>query len=196
MSKMVYEEVPGNGKKPSGKAKREALRREILEYLLMILSVIAVVLILDTFVIINARIPSSSMENTIMIGDQIIGNRLAYRKDEPERFDIVVFRYPDNRKQLFIKRVIGLPGETVEIVEGKVYINGSAEPLDDSFCAETPYGSFGPYEVPEGCFFMMGDNRNNSNDSRYWVNRFVPSSDILGKAWFRYWPVTRFGGLT
>lgn len=82
---------------------------------------------------INARVPSGSMEQTIMTGDRVFGNRLAYKNKEPERFDIVIFKYPDDPSQLFVKRVIGLPGETVNIVDGKVYINDSEEPLDDSF---------------------------------------------------------------
>ena len=85
----------------------------------------------DKFLIVNAQIPSGSMENTIMPGDRIIGNRLAYTFSDPQRFDIIIFRYPDDESQLFIKRIIGLPGETVEIIDGRIYINGSDEPLED-----------------------------------------------------------------
>lgn len=154
----------------------------------MILFVVIVVLVVDNFLLINAVIPSESMENTIMTGDRIFGNRLAYLFDDPERFDIVIFKYPDDESQRFIKRVIGLPGETVEIREGKVYINGSDTPLDDSFTPETPVGNFGPYTVPEGCYFMLGDNRNNSRDSRMWDNPYVKKEKILGKAVLRYFP--------
>lgn len=166
---------------------------EIWEYVKMIAVVVVVVLLVNNFILINARIPSPSMENTIMVKDQIFGNRLAYLFDDPERFDIVIFRYPDNEEQLFIKRVIGLPGETVNIVDGKVYIDGSDTPLDDSFCPEVPTGNFGPYEVPEGNYFMLGDNRNLSRDSRYWNNTYVAKDKILGKALLRYWPLTKFG---
>ena len=100
----------------------------------------------------------------------------------------MIFKYPDDESQLFIKRVIGLPGETVEIIDGKVYIDGSETPLDDSFIPETMRGSFGPYEVPEDCYFMLGDNRNNSKDSRYWENTFVRFDQIVGKAIIRYYP--------
>ena len=123
-----------------------------------------------------------------MTGDRIFGNRLAYLFEEPERFDIVIFKYPDDESQRFIKRVIGLPGETVEIREGKVYIDGSETPLDDSFTPETPVGDYGPYTVPEGCYFMLGDNRNNSKDSRMWDNPYVKKEKILGKAVLRYFP--------
>ena len=131
--------------------KKKSLWKELWEYVKMILFVVIVVLVVDNFLLINAVIPSESMENTIMTGDRIFGNRLAYLFDDPERFDIVIFKYPDDESQRFIKRVIGLPGETVEIREGKVYINGSDTPLDDSFTPETPVGNFGPYTVPEGC---------------------------------------------
>ena len=124
--------------------KKKSLWKELWEYVKMILFVVIVVLVVDNFLLINAVIPSESMENTIMTGDRIFGNRLAYLFDDPERFDIVIFKYPDDESQRFIKRVIGLPGETVEIREGKVYINGSDTPLDDSFTPETPVGNFGP----------------------------------------------------
>lgn len=168
--------------------KKKSLWKELWEYVKMILFVVIVVLVVDNFLLINAVIPSESMENTIMTGDRIFGNRLAYLFDDPERFDIVIFKYPDDESQRFIKRVIGLPGETVEIREGKVYINGLDTPLDDSFTPETPVGNFGPYTVPEGCYFMLGDNRNNSRDSRMWDNPYVKKEKILGKAVLRYFP--------
>ena len=164
---------------------------EVWDYVKMIIIVVVVVLVINNVVLINAKIPSESMENTIMTGDRIFGFRLAYgfnmnvfgneiskKWKDPERFDIVIFKYPDDESQLFIKRIIGLPGDKVEIIDGKVYINDS----------ETPLGSFGPYEVPENCYFMMGDNRNNSKDSRYWTNTFVRFDQIVGKAEIRYFP--------
>ena len=105
----------------------------------------------------------------------------------------MIFKFPDDESKLYIKRVIGLPGDTVVIVDGKVYINGSSEPLDDSFCPEEPLGNFGPYSVPEGSYFMLGDNRNYSADSRFWQNTFVKREKILGKAVLRYWPLSEFG---
>ena len=172
---------------------KENFWKEVRSYIVMIAAVFAVVLFVNNFLLINARIPSSSMEETIMMNDRIFGNRLSYHSEDPKRFDIVIFRYPDDPSTLFIKRIIGLPGETVEIRSGKVYIDGSAEPLDDSFCKEEPLGDFGPFEVPEGCYFMMGDNRNNSNDSRFWHNKYVEEDAILGKAVLRYWPFSKFG---
>ncbi len=161
---------------------------ELWEYVKMILIVVVVVLIVNNFLLINAKIPSESMEDTIMTGDRIFGNRLAYLFSDPQRYDIVIFKYPDDETQLYIKRVIGLPGETVEIRDGKVYIDGSETPLDDSFTPETPVGNYGPYTVPEGCYFMLGDNRNYSKDSRFWQNPYVEKEKILGKAMLKYFP--------
>ena len=126
-------------------------------------------------------------------GDRVLGNRLAYIKDDPERYDIVIFKYPDDPSKIFIKRVIGLPGETVTVKDGKVYIDGKEQTQAVSFCPEEMAGSFGPYEVPEDSYFVMGDNRNNSLDSRYWDNTYVKKEAILAKAGFRYWPLNKVG---
>jgi len=168
---------------------------ELWEYVKMIIFVVAFVLILNNFIIINAKIPSESMENTIMKGDQLFGNRLAYKFSDPERYDIIIFKFPDDESQLFIKRIIGLPGETVKIVDGKVYINDREIPLDDSFLPEPMVtdSTVKEYTVPEGCYFVLGDNRNYSKDSRYWKNTFVSKDKILGKAALRYYPLTKIG---
>lgn len=174
---------------------------EIWDYLKMIIIVVVVVPLVNNVVLINAKIPSGSMEDTIMTGDRVFGFRLAYgfnqelfgneiskKFKDPERYDIVIFKYPDDESQLFIKRLIGLPGETVEIIDGKVYIDGSETPLEDDFIKDAPRGNFGPYEVPQDCYFMLGDNRNNSKDSRLWDNTYVRFDQIVGKAMFRYFP--------
>ena len=163
-----------------------SIMEELWEYIKMIIFVVVVVFIVNNVLLINAKIPSESMEDTIMTGDRIFGNRLAYINKDPQRFDIVIFKYPDDETQLFI--VIGLPGETVEIRDGKVYIDGAETPLDDSFTPEPPQGNWGPEVVPEGSYFMLGDNRNRSKDSRFWTNTFVKKEKILGKAVLRYFP--------
>ena len=174
-----------NKKEPAG----TSFAREVLEWVAVILISAALAFALDKFIIVNARIPSASMEPTILTGDRLIGNRLAYINEDPQRGDIVIFLFPDNEREYFIKRVIGLPGETVTIKAGKVYINDSTEPLDESaYLVTNPVGDFGPYIVPEGAYFMMGDNRNNSMDSRYWNHPYVYKDKILGKAWLRYFP--------
>ncbi len=162
-----------------------------LELLLIVVAVFAI----NRFILINAKIPSESMEPTIMVGNKIIGNRLAYLTEEPKRYDVIIFKYPDDPKILFIKRVIGLPGDKIEIRDGDVYVNDSAVPLDDSFCPEPDSTENGlitePITVPEGCYFMLGDNRLHSKDSRYWNNTFVRKDQIVAKAWFRYWPINQ-----
>lgn len=173
--------------------KKNSPLKEALSWILTIVLGVAMALFLTQVVIVNAKVPSASMEETVMTGDRLIGNRLAYVTKDPERFDIIFFKYPDDESRIFIKRIIGLPGETVEVRDGKVYINDEATPLDDSFIREPMQGSFGPYEVPENCYFVMGDNRNDSLDSRFWTNKFVEKDKILGKAMFRYFPFSDIG---
>lgn len=173
--------------------KKNSLGRELMEDVIMVLVVLVVVFLIKNFVLINAVIPSGSMENTIMTGDRVFGNRLAYRFGDPERGDIAIFRYPDDESELYIKRVMGLPGDTIEIKDGLLYLNNSEEPLAEPYLKEIPEGDFGPYQVPEGCYFMLGDNRNKSNDSRMWENTYVTRENVLAKAVFRYYPFDKIG---
>ena len=161
-------------------------KKEIREWLVALAGAVVAGLLLTQFIIISIVVPSRSMQDTINPGDRIVGFRLSYLFSEPQRGDIVIFRYPDDETQFYIKRIIGLPGETVEVKDGFVLIDG--QPLDESYIKEKPNQDSGPWTVPEGCYFMMGDNRNNSNDSRAWINPFVKREKILGKAIFRYWP--------
>lgn len=162
--------------------------KEILSWIETIAFALILAFAINNLVIVNATVPTGSMENTIMPKDRIIASRLSYKFSEPERGDIVVFKYPDDETVLYVKRVIGLPGETIQVKEGKVYINNSTYPLEENYLKETPFGDFGPYTVPDGCYFMMGDNRNNSLDSRYWENTFVEKKKILGKVFIKYFP--------
>ncbi len=164
------------------------IKQEIISWVKVIGFAVIFAFLITNFIIVNAKVPSSSMENTIMVGDRVVAFRLYYQFAEPERFDVVVFPAPDEPDVLFVKRIIGLPGETVTIKEGLVYINGVQEPLDQTFVKGEPWGDFGPYEVPEGSYFMMGDNRNNSRDARSWTNKYVHKEDISGKVIFRYFP--------
>ena len=102
--------------------------------------------------------------------------------------NIIIFKYPDDETEWFIKRVIALPGETVLVKDGKVYINGSKKALSEPYIKEEPVEDFGPYKVPKNGYFVMGDNRNNSNDAREWETHYVSRDEVLGKAWFRYYP--------
>lgn len=172
--------------------KKKSFFREVLEFIIPIILAVAIALFLKNCVIANAKVPTGSMLNTIQEGDRIIASRLAYLNDDPERYDIIIFKYPDDESQYFVKRVIGLPGETVNIVNGIVYVtktDGTTIQLDDSFVTNcVPVGNFGPYVVPEDSYFMLGDNRNNSEDSRYWENKYVKKDKIIGKVLFRYYP--------
>jgi signal peptidase I len=160
--------------------------REVAEWVGVILAAIVFSLFINLIIIVNATVPSSSMETTIMKGDRVIGFRLSYLFSDPERGDIAIFKYPDNEKMLFIKRIIGMPGETLEVQGGHVYING--EELEEPYLDVVTEGDFGPYEIPEDSYFMMGDNRNNSLDSRYWDNTFLRRDKIVGKGIIRYFP--------
>lgn len=173
-----YENEPETGK----------AKAALKDFFQMIVIPVALALFCSKVLIVNANIPSGSMEDTIHPGDRVIGSRLAYLSQDPKREDIIIFRFPDDESQVFIKRIIGLPGEEIRIVDGQVYIDGAQKPLEEVYLKEAPQGSFGPYVVPEDSYFVMGDNRNNSHDSRFWENHFVSRDEILAKAWFQYYP--------
>lgn len=166
--------------------------REAIDFCIPIVIAVIIAIILKTCIFANVNVPTGSMLNTIQEGDRIIASRLAYISDEPERYDIIIFDYPDDENVKYVKRIIGLPGETVEVKDGIVFVttaDGKTIQLDDSFVTNcVPTGDFGPFEVPDDSYFMMGDNRNTSWDSRYWDNKFVHKSKIIGKAMFRYYP--------
>ena len=185
---------------------------EVWDYVKMIIIVVVVVLVINNVVLINAKIPSESMENTIMTGDRIFGFRLAYgfnmnvfgneiskKWKDPERFDIIVFPFQYQANTYYIKRIIGLPGETVQIMEdGSIYING--EKLEESYGREviqpeTIGRAAEPIVLGEDEYFVMGDNRNNSSDSRTDIVGNIKREDIIGKAWLRIWPLSDFGVL-
>lgn len=196
------EAVDANDKEKDDKkdgAKKPLTKADILKELWSWVETIALAVvfafIITTFIIVNAKVPSGSMETTVMTGDRLIANRLSYVFDKPQRYDIVVFKFPDDESKLYIKRIIGLPGETVNIRNGEVYINDSTEPLRSDFLHEPMRTPDESYTVPDGCYFMMGDNRNHSNDSRLWNNKFVAEDKILGKAVFRYYPFNQMGGI-
>ncbi|MGD8399925.1 MAG: signal peptidase I [Bacillota bacterium] len=138
-------------------------------------------------------VPSPSMVPTIEVQDRFLSNKTAYWFHQPQRYDIIIFKPPARLgvKEDFVKRVIGLPGETITICKGVVYINNN--PLPEPYISpdRAPLADFGPYIIPDGNLFMMGDNRNNSQDSRYWGP--LPVENIKGKAWWRFWPLNRMG---
>lgn len=158
--------------------------QKILEYAKIGLITFIVVYVVCTYILYHGYIPSESMEPTYMTGDRIIGNRLSRTYS---RGDTVVFHMPDDKEFLYIKRIIGLPGETVHIADGHVYINGKQLHNDYEMTPEPEL----TFHIPNGCYFMMGDNRDNSYDSRYWDNPYVQEDEIEARVLFRY----RLGGI-
>lgn len=227
-------EEPSGGKKGKKQKKKKSKFRETIDFLLPIIIAVIVALLLKTFVFANAVVPTGSMKNTIGEGDRIIASRLAYINSDPERYDIILFYFPDDESQIFVKRVIGLPGETVTIVDGSAFItgkDGNTYETDQSFITNgDPIGDYGPFYIPEkgetittdgvfcyaengmrvgysqfidkycdvsasgeytvaeNLYFCMGDNRNESHDSRFWDNTYVAENKILGEAKFKYYP--------
>lgn len=165
----------------------QTIKKEVWSWIKTIVFAVILAALVDSFLIVNATVPTGSMENTIMTGDRILALRTSYWFGDPERGDVVVFEYPDDPtgETLYVKRIIGLPGDTVEVRGGEVLVNGEA--LTEPYIKEVTEGDFGPYTVPEDGYFMMGDNRNKSLDSRFWTNKFVTEDQILGKVVLRYY---------
>jgi signal peptidase I len=164
---------------------------------LRVLGIALVIALLVRFFIAEPRfIPSNSMEPTLHIGDRLIVEKVSYRLHPPQPGDIVVFNPPPQLtalgydfRQAFIKRVIGAPGQTVRVSQGQVLVNG--QPLAEPYILEAPEYEMLPLTVPAGYVFVMGDNRNDSNDSHVWG--VLPEGNIIGRATFRFWPLGRFG---
>ncbi len=162
-------------------------KKELRDWLIIIVSAVFLAWALTHFVIMKTEVISGSMISTLNVDDRVVANRLSYVFSKPKRGDVIFFAYPDDESKTYVKRIIGLPGETVEIIQGKVYIDNSEEPLNEPYInGKMRKEDFGPYIVPESSYFVMGDNRNVSVDSRYWDNTFVTIDEIYGKAWFMY----------
>lgn len=176
---IIMEEGRGMVMEKAGKQDnfKKQFSRAVVIYLLLI----AAVIIGFRHIWMLNFVPTGSMEPTIKKGDVVLGTRYDTGKGEIERYDILIFYPPDELDTTYIKRVIGLPGEAIEVRDGKVYANG--EELDDSF-VRIPMNRRGDgvYTVPEGCYFFLGDNRNNSNDSRFWKEKYVPLENIVAKS--------------
>ena len=169
--------------------------KEILSTSLYLLVVLALTFLIVTYVGQRTKVIGSSMEPMLEDGDNLIVDKISYRFEEPRRFDIIVFPFRYEEKTYYIKRIIGLPGETVYIDEsGAVYING--EVLKESYGKETiidPGRAFEPVVLGEDEYFVMGDNRNNSSDSRDPVVGNIHRDEFIGKAWMRIWPLDKLG---
>jgi signal peptidase I len=169
---------------PSSRTK--SIFREFAETIILTLLIYFLV---RTFLFENYRVLGHSMDPTLENDQFLVVSKLGYRLQEPERGDIIVFRDPRSENRKLIKRVIGLPGEVVEIRNGQVLIDG--RPLDESYVANPSGYSQEATPIPEGMYFVLGDNRNNSSDSHNWGT--LPREQVVGKAWVSYWPPRLWG---
>lgn len=177
----IEENKKNDGKEPIN------WKKELLSWVVIIVVAYALAFFITHVIIIKTEIISGSMIHTLNVDDKVIGNRMAYWFNDPERGEIVFFKYPDDESKIYVKRIIGLPGDTVEVKDGVVYVNGKV--LPENYLHEPmEKEDAGPFNVPEGCYFMMGDNRNVSVDSRYWNTKYVTRREICGRAWLRYSP--------
>lgn len=169
----------------------------VFDFLQGIVVILAIMVMIYLFIMSPQEINGQSMDPTFENGEYILTNKIEYKLVNPDRGDIVIFKSPRNKDIDYIKRVIGLPGETVALKSGVIYINGQA--LDESYYlgADVPIygGSFlsdgAEIQVPDGEYFVMGDNRPHSSDSREFGP--IPKEDFIGKAFLRYWPFKRTG---
>ncbi|MGI6576286.1 MAG: signal peptidase I [bacterium] len=163
----------------------------VREYIECIAIALVLAFLIITFVVQSFVVDGASMEPTLYHGQRLLVNKFIYRFTLPQKGDVIVFHYPADPRTDFIKRIIASGGDTVEIKDGKVMVNGKA--LAEDYILESTYGQFGPIEVPANKFFVLGDNRNNSKDSRYPDVGFLGRQDIVGKASFIYWPLRDIG---
>jgi signal peptidase I len=182
------------------KRKERRILREVIEILILIVAVVVITTLLRTFVIDHYEIPTGSMEPTIMIGDRLFAEKVSYHFADPEPGDIVTFNDPIEDGRILIKRCIAVGGQTVNLVDGKVVVDGvvldepythgsASKPLEPVGRARIDY----PYTVPEGSIWVMGDNRERSSDSRFFGP--VSRDELIGKALFRFLPLDRFGAI-
>jgi signal peptidase I len=185
--------------------------RTLVDYAIVAVVAVALALLIQAYLVKPYAIPSGSMLSTLRPGDRVLVNRLVYRLRSPHRGDVIVFKYPRNEGIVFIKRVVGVPGDVLELHGGRLYVdgrpqneshvhrtNGTSDPTDPaSPIAGTtmtpPWSLAQPYTVPRGTYFVMGDNRTDSDDSRDWG--VVPRDDVIGEGFLTYWPVSRWGVL-
>lgn len=167
------------------------IKSEFREWIEAILIALVVAFIIRGFVMEPFIVEGDSMLDTLHQGERLIISKIHYRISDPHRGEILVFEYPKNPRLNYIKRIIGEPGDEVFINDGTVYINGKG--LKEPYIAEPTYGTFGPAVVPPLHYFVMGDNRNNSKDSRHPDVGFIHISRIKGKALLRIWPIGEIG---
>ena len=160
--------------------------RELAE---TVVSAIIIAALIMTFVARAYMVDGESMLPTLHHGERLLVDKISYNFVEPARGEIIVFKNPANTKEQFVKRIIGLPGDKVAIIRGVVYVND--QPLDEDYILFPAIIGFAPQIVPEGAYFVLGDNRNNSEDSRFSRVGFLPRKNIVGRAIWRYWPLNQ-----
>lgn len=168
-----------------GKTEKSALR----EWVEAIVGALILAAFIITFIAQSFIVDGISMMSTLEDGQRLLVDKLSYRFMEPKRGDVIVFKYPSNTKEEFIKRIIAVPGDNVWIIEGRLFVNG--ELITEDYIDETMERGFNPQIVPEGHYFVLGDNRNRSLDSRDSRVGFVPRDLIIGRAIWSYWPLNR-----
>jgi len=182
--------------KPQPAITEKSIWDQIRENFVILAIALGLSLLIRTFIAEPRFIPSDSMFPTLEIGDRLVIEKVSYYLDSPQFGDIIVFNPPSQLQEIgyaadqaFIKRIIGKPGEIVEVKNGRVYIDN--QPQFERYIAEEPHYQLPAVKVPENSYFVMGDNRNDSNDSHVWG--FLPKENIIGRAVFRFWPIERFG---
>jgi len=173
--------------KPVSKDVKKGKKSMIRELLETIISAGVIAFIIITFIGQVTVVQGASMETTLHNKERLIANKIGYRLESPKRGEIIIFRPPLDTKRNYIKRIIGIPGDKVKIVEGKVYVNDEA--LEEPYVKYKSYESMPTATVPENSYFVLGDNRPNSSDSRFWG--FVPRKNVVGKAWVVFWPLNK-----
>jgi len=171
---------------------QEVVRREKSQLRELVETIGSSLLIAAFIIIFIARaytVNGESMLPTFQHGERLLVDKISYRFVEPSRGEIIVFKNPSNEKEQFIKRVIGLPGDKVAIIQGVVYVND--QPVQEEYTLAPARIGFAPQIVPENTYFVLGDNRNNSEDSRFSRVGFLPRNLIVGRAIWRYWPLNR-----
>lgn len=181
---------------PPQKEGNSSLGKQVWDNLQVIAIALTLALLLRIFVAEPRFIPSDSMIPTLEIGDRLVVEKVSYHFHPPQQGDIIVFEPPKQlqiqgylKGQAFIKRVMGEPGQTIAVQNGQVYINNT--PIQEDYIAEPPHYTLDPVTVPNNYLFVMGDNRNNSNDSHVWG--FLPQKNVIGRAFFRFYPLRRWG---
>lgn len=163
---------------------KKSMIRELLE---TVISAGIIAFIIITFIGQVTVVRGASMEPTLHNNERLIANKISYRFETPERGEIIIFRPPLEIKRNYIKRIIGVPGDKIEIANGEIYLNDKK--LEESYVKNRSHENMSPTIVPDDSFFVLGDNRPNSSDSRYWG--FVPRKNVVGKAWVVFWPLNR-----